>query len=374
MKLSDILKNVSKRLHLGQAPNCSIPILDAIPPSFNISSGYPSSNPITNPSIFFPTSDCPSLLIASEDEDEEPTPGDNLLAAAAARLSKTELNPYQQIVEHILRKVNQLEHTLYEDHQREFRLRMALERQTERVQELSFSLDTEKQRNGRLVQLLRGVDTSGGEGSEPEERVDRWSPVKSAGDLYNSISPLLMQQRYDELSVSHRQSCRQLAKKEKALKVLKSETEQLHSKYEQLFDEYRSEQRRFEMLCSRYMETQLKKKQEIYNLKSTLGQASECIYHAQVAIDECCQRGKTHIITPENLENFNRNVTVFMNALRNCCCLQKVHELQQQQEILEKGASLEGKEVEYSLNPSEDKSSSSGTRHRSCRRHRHSNR
>jgi len=44
--------------------------------------------------------------------------------------------------------------------------------------------------------------------------------------LYNHDVPC----SYDELSVSHRQSRRQLAKKDKALKVLKCETEQLHSK------------------------------------------------------------------------------------------------------------------------------------------------
>ncbi|KAH8246268.1 hypothetical protein KR038_008612 [Drosophila bunnanda] len=383
MKLSDILKSVSKRLRLGQATTCATSISDPISSTTTATattSGYPSTSPITAPSFFFPTSDSASLLISSEDE-EEPTPGESLLALAAARLSRRELNPYQQIVEQILRKVSQLEHTIYEDHQNEFRLRMALERQTERVQELSFSLDTEKQRNGRLVQLLHGIDTSGGEGSEPEERFVRRPPVKSDGDLYDSISPLLMQQRYDELSVSHRQSCRQLAKKEKALKILKSETEELQSKYEELFDQYRSEQRRFEVLCSRYMETQLKKKQEIYNLKNTLGHASECIYHAQVAIDECCQRNKSHI-SPVSLENFNRNLGDFMNALRNCCCLQKVHELQQQKQQqlqLQEEPSLEVKEIKYTQIPSEDKTStdtqqSPKQRHRSRRRQRFSNR
>ncbi|KAH8242547.1 hypothetical protein KR032_012405 [Drosophila birchii] len=367
MKISEILKSVSKILRLGQTTICATPISDPI-------------SSTTTPSFFFKTSDSqPTLLIPSDDE-EEPTPGETLLALAAARLTRKELNPYQQIVEQILRKVSQLEHTIYEDHQNEFRLRMALERQTERVQELSFSLDTEKQRNGRLVQLLHGIDTSGGEESDLDERFVRRPPIKSGGDLYDSISPLLMQQRYDELSVSHRQSCRQLAKKEKALKILKSETEELQSKYEQLFDEYRSEQRRFEMLCTRYMEVQLKKKQQIYNLKNTLGHASECIYHAQVAIDESCQGNKSHIISPESLDNFNRNLGDFMNALRNCCCLQKVQELQQQQQqLLQEEASLEGKEIKYTPIPSDDKPSSgnqqsSRRRHPNRRGHQHSNR
>jgi len=140
---------------------------------------------------------------------------------------------------------------------------------------------------------------------------------------------------YDELSVSHRQSRRQLAKKDKALKVLKCETEQLHSKYDQLFDEYRGEQRRFEMLCARYIQMQMKKKQQIFNLKNTLNHASECIFHAQAAIEECCQQ-ENPPISPENLQNFNRNLDCFMDALRNCCCLRKVHQIQQQQMQKEK--------------------------------------
>lgn len=181
--------------------------------------------------------------------------------------------------------------------------------------------------------------------------------------------------------MSHRQSCRQLAKKDKALKILKCETEELHSKYDQLFDEYRSEQRRFEMLCSRYMETQLKKKQQIFNLKNTLGHASECIYHAQVAIDECCQRCEFPPISQKNLDNFNRNLGVFMSALRNCCCLRKVHALQQQQQqqqLLQQGhPPLQSEEIQYTLIPSDERSSenqqSSKRRHRTRRRHRHLN-
>lgn len=198
MNLSDILKSVGNRLHLGQTRPCSTP--STSPSSYSISSSSGSSYPSSSPSSFVQSSDSPSsnslrLGLPVPSEDEEPTPDESRLASAAARLSKKTDNPYQQIIDQILRKVSELEHTLYEDQQQEFKLRMALERQTERVQELAFSLDTEKQRNGRLVQLLRGVDTSGGEDSDPEERVTRRSPVSSVGDLYDSISPLLMQQR-----------------------------------------------------------------------------------------------------------------------------------------------------------------------------------
>lgn len=103
--------------------------------------------------------------------------------------------PYKQTVHLILDKVSELEHTLYEDQQREFKLRMALEHQTERIHELNFSLDTEKQRNERLVQLLRGVDSDSSSESEPESQLLNGMRLHTKDELYGSISPMLMQQR-----------------------------------------------------------------------------------------------------------------------------------------------------------------------------------
>lgn len=102
---------------------------------------------------------------------------------------------YKQTVEVILQKINELEHTLYENQQQEFKLRIALEQQTERVNELDFSLDTEKMRNQRLVHLLRGIDTDSSSDSEPETEMLSGLRMQSSGEIYGSISPLLMQQR-----------------------------------------------------------------------------------------------------------------------------------------------------------------------------------
>lgn len=102
---------------------------------------------------------------------------------------------YKQTVEEILQKISELEHTLYENQQQEFKLRIALEQQTERVNELDFSLDTEKMRNQRLVHLLRGIDTDSSSDSEPETEMMNGLRLQSSGEIYGSISPLLMQQR-----------------------------------------------------------------------------------------------------------------------------------------------------------------------------------
>ncbi|XP_062133660.1 uncharacterized protein LOC133843911 [Drosophila sulfurigaster albostrigata] len=236
--------------------------------------------------------------------------------------------PFSQTVSQILQKVSELEHTLYEDQQLEFKLRMALERQTERVHELNFSLDTEKERNERLVQLLRGVDTDSCSDSEPEAEGLNALVLHSKGNLFESISPLLMQQRYDELSTSHRQIHRLLAKKDKAMMLLKCDLEELRCKYDAVVNDQRNEERRLEALWTRFQHMQQKKKQQICILKETLGSASECILHAQVAIESCKPRSA---IDEKNLRKFNFSLQFFMRELRNCCCQRKLQELQQQQ-------------------------------------------
>ncbi|KAH8270031.1 hypothetical protein KR018_002784, partial [Drosophila ironensis] len=343
MNLGTILKSVSNSLGFKTAHENQIrehakpPTLSSVHQS-DYSSSSRSGSDTTTSSCRSPvsprrgsTSSTLSLfsnLLTTSDEEEQETASDNRLAAASARLSKGQ-HPYKQIIEHILRQVGELEHTLYEDQQQEFKLRMALDRQTERAQELSYSLDAEKKRNGRLVQLLHGVDSASSSESDPEELNFK----ASVGDIYGSISPLLMQQRYDELTASHRQSRRQLAKKDKALKLLKCEKEQLNSKYEQLFDEYRCEQRRFEIMCTQYLQMQIRKKQQIFALKNTLSYAAECIYYARVALKECCPKPANRTpIVQDHIRKFKKNLEFFMNALRNCCCLKKVEELQQQQQ------------------------------------------
>ncbi|KAL7733037.1 hypothetical protein ACLKA6_002839 [Drosophila palustris] len=312
------------------------------------------------------------LETPSQDNEAESTPSTSSTSSKSStspdvndlsqgRLTKVvnEINnqrrqPYKQTVEQILQKVSELEHTLFEDQQQEFKLRMALDRQSEQIHELHFSLDTEKERNERLVQLLRGIDTDSCSDSEPEEQIMlNGMRMQSKGELFGSISPLLMQQRYDELSASHRQTHRQLAKKEKAMKLLKCDLEEWRGKHDSVLDDYRNEQRRLETLCKQYVHMQQKKKQQICILKETLGYASECILHAQVAI-ESCKPGTG--INEKHLRTFNLNLEFFMRALRNCCCVRKLQELQQQQ-----GLDVDEELLQQRLNSSTAVPSASGS-------------
>lgn len=321
------------------------------------------------------------LETPSQENEAESTPSKSLTPPSinGNPLEDNELNqkrleinqrhqPYKLTVQQILQKVNELEHTLYEDQQQEFKLRMALERQTEQIHELSFSLDTEKERNERLVQLLRGIDTDSCSDSEPETQMLNGIRVQSKGELVSSISPLLMQQRYDELSASHHQTHRQLAKKEKAIKLLKCDLEELRGKFNSVLGDYRKEQRRLETLSTRYLHMQQKKKQQICILKETLGYACECILHAQVAIESCKPNSG---INEKHLKTFNLNLELFMRALRNCCCVQKLKKLQQQQ-----GLDVDEELLQQRLDSSSAAPSSSGnlnfvSKAPSSKRHKH---
>ncbi|TDG42847.1 hypothetical protein AWZ03_010756 [Drosophila navojoa] len=270
----------------------------------------------------------PSVSNSSDSKEEEQLKREHLNQTVDQLNERRQ--PYRETVELILDKVSELEHTLYEDQQQEFKLRMALERQTERIHELHFSLDTEKQRNERLVQLLRGVDSDSCSESEPESQLLSGIRIDSKGELYGSISPILMQQRYDELHSSYRQAHRLLAKKDKTIKMLRCDLEVLRGKYDSICSDYRNEHRRLNALYTRYMHLQQKKKQQVFILKETLGYASDCILYAQQTIDGC-SRGFP--IDPQNLHNFNQNFEFFMRSLRSCCCRRRLLELQQEQGV-----------------------------------------
>lgn len=103
------------------------------------------------------------------------------------------------LVQQIIQTVGELENTILEDRQNDFNLRMAYERQTEKLKNMCQSLDNEKERNVRLMELIRGVDASSATEDEAAENAvsrccatERWS---CSSEAYESISPLLMQQR-----------------------------------------------------------------------------------------------------------------------------------------------------------------------------------
>ncbi|KAL9902814.1 uncharacterized protein ACN2A1_003991 [Glossina fuscipes fuscipes] len=255
-----------------------------------------------------------------------------LKTRAAAKKSKrsqqSEESEYKAFVGKILHTVSELEHYLVEDHQQDYKLRMALEHQKERVSDLSSSLANEKRRNKRLVDLIRSVDSVTSEEEElgnddrnsKKDRalkngrsvVQRW-PLNTSNEAYESISPLLMHQRYDELSTSYKQCRRQLLKKEKQVAICKCEKERLQAQCDQLMDEYRSSQKRFEGLCCRYLRLQKRKNYEIQQLRETLTHASDCVIGAQLMMDKCEGDDAKY-----GAKEFNQNLQHFIKSLQLC--------------------------------------------------------
>ncbi|XP_036327051.1 uncharacterized protein LOC118739682 [Rhagoletis pomonella] len=256
------------------------------------------------------------------------------------------------LVQQIVQTVGELENTLLEDQQSDFNLRLAYERQTEKLKNMCQSLDNEKARNVRLMELIRGVELSTStEDDEPDYSLsrcgatERWS---RASDVYESISPLLLQQRYDELCNSYKQCRRQLIKKEKLLKLSRCETETAKARYDNLLDEYQIEQKRFEHVCLMYLQLQAKKNFELQRLRDALNSAIECIVSAEKLID-CLDEETITLYMNRNIANlcdendfyndhntdtketdhiaaFKQNFELFMKSLRLCQRAKKVAE------------------------------------------------
>lgn len=152
--------------------------------------------------------------------------------------------------------------------------------------------------------------------------------------------------RYDELSTSYKQCRRQLLKKEKQVAICKCEKERLQAQYDQLMDEYRSTQKRFEGLCCRYLRLQKRKNLEvsspytvivgtnrkshsylymiqflfplisyskIQQLRETLTHASDCVIGAQLVMDKCEGDHAKH-----GAKEFNQNLQHFIKSLHLC--------------------------------------------------------
>ncbi|XP_050334184.1 uncharacterized protein LOC126761818 [Bactrocera neohumeralis] len=259
--------------------------------------------------------------------------------------NKLQPNPQTyNLVQQIIQTVGELENTILEDRQNDFNFRIAYERQTEQLKNMCQSLDNEKARNVRLMELIRGVDAcSATEDEEPEKAVSRCCATEHwscSSEAYDSISPLLMQQRYDELSISYKKCRRQLIKKEKLLQLSRCETETAKARYDNLLDEYLISQKRFEEVCFKYLQFQARKNLEIQRLRDALNNAGECIVNAQQLID-CLDEETITLYANQNMKNlyddnnnsnnndtatnetdcireFKQNLELFVKSLRLC--------------------------------------------------------
>ncbi|XP_055856952.1 uncharacterized protein LOC129919881 [Episyrphus balteatus] len=215
------------------------------------------------------------------------------------------------ILEDIHSTITELQLNLMEHHRNELNLRTTMHAQSEQLLDLRTSLDVERSRNQRLAKLIRCVDSSSSERSSSlsEDSAgsmewSRWRHSRPSIDAFESISPLLMQHRYHELSMSYKKCHRQLVKKDTKLRETQCEIEMLQAKYDSLMDEYKGTQKRVEQLCCKYLRLHANKNREIFKLKEALGCATQCIMN-ESNFDEI------------EKEVLRRNLQLFIRSLKS---------------------------------------------------------
>lgn len=80
--------------------------------------------------------------------------------------------------------------------------------------------------------------------------------------------------RYDELSLSYRRCLKDLAKKDKQLKLVNNENETLRTKLDDLQKKYRELHGKMEIVCCKYLYLHNRKDEEIIRLRKCLNYAS----------------------------------------------------------------------------------------------------
>ncbi|XP_037814031.1 uncharacterized protein LOC119605138 [Lucilia sericata] len=220
----------------------------------------------------------------------------------------------------IWQTISQLEHYLIEDHRQDYKLRMALDRQTERVLDLQACLRNERQRNKRLVDLILTVNNCITE--EEEERDDKITN-KSINECCETISPLLMQQRHEDLISSYNICRKQLLKYDKELKVHKCELELLQSNYDNLIYEYKQSQKRLERIYQHYLRSKKIKNHKIEYLEEALNYATNCLLTAEQILDSLAATSNQDFRLFR--QDFQQNLQLYFNCLllsewRHCKC------------------------------------------------------
>ncbi|XP_055906808.1 uncharacterized protein LOC129942038 [Eupeodes corollae] len=211
----------------------------------------------------------------------------NPSSSTSSHFSSSQLQEEQNniLLQDIHSTITELQFNLMEHHRNELNLRTTMNAQSEQLLDLRASLDVERSRNQRLAKLIRRVDSttscsstdSGSEDSAGSMEYSRWRHSRSPIDAFESISPLLMQHRYQELSTSYKKGHRQLAKKDAKLRETQCEIEMLRAKYDNLMDEYKGVLKRVEQLCCKYLRLHANKNREILKLKEALDHATQCI-------------------------------------------------------------------------------------------------
>ncbi|CAD7081475.1 unnamed protein product [Hermetia illucens] len=157
--------------------------------------------------------------------------------------------------------LSDLQESLSESRKLERRLKLALGEQTVRSSQLEDTLKRERTRNEKLLEVMRGVDSSSST-TTPRGSDSPLSTLHDNKNILDTVSPILMQYRYDELSLSHKRCLKILSRKESLLKTALSEKESIQAKYDDLLVQFQKLQKKTEVLCCKYFTLRAKKTEE----------------------------------------------------------------------------------------------------------------
>lgn len=175
------------------------------------------------------------------------------------------------------------------------------------------------------------------ENSTEEETTPRSEkvPLSAYNDLkssFGTVSSVLMQYRYDELSQSLKKSIKSQRQKEKQVKILLTENIQYQTDFDEMKVKFREMMERMEILCCKYLNMQGRKDEEIFRLRNEMNSLIKIVEYLKYS-REC---DFSSILENEELEENS-----LIKFARKCDQLfMKNIELEREMEILKSESKL----------------------------------
>lgn len=180
-------------------------------------------------------------------------------------------NTNSQNINSLRRTLSELKCNLNESQKYEHELRIALAAQVQKSTELQEELNKEKNLNNRLLEVENEFLTSSDESTTVNKKGPPGTLFESSGSgndpkhTFGTVSTVLMQYKYDELSISYKRCIRSLTKKDKQIKIFMNEAEVLQGHINEYKMINRRLEERIESLCCKYLSLKARKDKEVGN-------------------------------------------------------------------------------------------------------------
>lgn len=159
--------------------------------------------------------------------------------------------------------LSELQLNLIESQKYERELRIALAAQIQRTNELQEELKKERNRTEKLYDVIKDLSF---DDDENDDCLTNSTPPSAFNDLkssFETVSPMLMQYKYDELKLQYQRCMKIITRKDKILKKTLQENDQLQIEFNSLKNIYKTIQQRTEVICCKYLKLKIKKEEEV---------------------------------------------------------------------------------------------------------------